>query len=410
MRTKEYFLKMIAAILCEQSIPLCPEDVDSSQLCKLASKNAVQGFLYLAIKNGSVTVPASIEASFKQVYMTNLMRDVTQSDERENIRKRFSDESIDFMFLKGSHLKELYPAPEIRYMVDMDVLVHEKDLKKGQEILLSQGFEQIMNNGKDIVFAHRPFLTIELHQMLFVEEYFMHDYFTDTWKRAEKVSKHEYKMSTNDLYVYVLAHLAEHYLEAGSCFRPMMDLFLMEKKLSDKLDFTYINQQFERIGIAGFGKKIRRLCDCMFAGGIYDDDLKTMENYIVLGAPVKDAEAAAKIASSKKSKIARYIEIAFPDYTSMVARYPTLKKVPFLLPFFWIHRIVKLIFTKDKTASKKRQQLAETDQNSVEIMREIFNLNDLWQDNFHEELVDENKIVFASNKFNLSEHDLNLLG
>jgi len=29
----------------------------------------------------------------------------------------------------------------------------------------------------------------------------------------------------------------------------------------------------------------------------------------------------------------------------------------------------------------------------------IFNLNDLWQDNFHEELVDENKIVFASNKF-----------
>ncbi len=35
---------------------------------------------------------------------------------------------------------------------------------------------------------------------------------------------------------------------------------------------------------------------------------------------------------------------------------------------------------------------------SKEIL-EIFNLNDLWQDNFHEELVDENKIVFASNKF-----------
>ena len=35
---------------------------------------------------------------------------------------------------------------------------------------------------------------------------------------------------------------------------------------------------------------------------------------------------------------------------------------------------------------------------SKEIL-EIFNLNELWQDNFHEELVDENKIVFASNKF-----------
>ena len=33
MRTKEYFLKMIAAILCEQSIPSCPDDVNPSQLC-----------------------------------------------------------------------------------------------------------------------------------------------------------------------------------------------------------------------------------------------------------------------------------------------------------------------------------------------------------------------------------------
>ena len=372
MRTKEYFLKMIAAILCEQSIPLCPEDVDSSQLCKLASKNAVQGFLYLAIKNGSVTVPASIEASFKQVYMTNLMRDVTQSDERENIRKRFSDESIDFMFLKGSHLKELYPAPEIRYMVDMDVLVHEKDLKKGQEILLSQGFEQIMNNGKDIVFAHRPFLTIELHQMLFVEEYFMHDYFTDTWKRAEKVSKHEYKMSTNDLYVYVLAHLAEHYLEAGSCFRPMMDLFLMEKKLSEHLDFNYINKQFEALGIEKFALKIRKLYKCMFEGGEYNDDLITMENYIVLGAPVKNADEAARAAFTKKTKGKRLIETIFPSLKHMKLRYSILEKLPILLPFFWIVRIFEFVLSNDKNSKNKFNKISNIDEKSMETMRDIF--------------------------------------
>ena len=372
MKTKEYFLKMVASIICEQSIPLCSTDISIEQLYKLSSKNSVQGLFYLAIKNGNISVDEKLENNLRNTYFANLMRDAAQDNERDFIRQKFSENNIDFMFLKGSHLKSLYPVPEIRYMVDMDVLIRKEDLEKGCQILLENGFTQYLDNVKDVIFTKKPNITVELHQMLFQENYFMHDYFLEVWDKAEKESEHEYKMSYNDLYVYTLAHLAEHYLEAGSCFRPMMDLFLMEKKLSDKLDFTYINQQFERIGIAGFGKKIRRLCDCMFAGGIYDDDLKTMENYIVLGAPVKDAEAAAKIASSKKSKIARYIEIAFPDYTSMVARYPTLKKVPFLLPFFWIHRIVKLIFTKDKTASKKRQQLAETDQNSVEIMREIF--------------------------------------
>lgn len=372
MKTKEYFLKMVASIICEQSIPLCSTDISIEQLYKLSSKNSVQGLFYLAIKNGNISVDEKLENNLRNTYFANLMRDAAQDNERDFIRQKFSENNIDFMFLKGSHLKSLYPVPEIRYMVDMDVLIRKEDLEKGCQILLENGFTQYLDNVKDVIFTKKPNITVELHQMLFQENYFMHDYFLEVWDKAEKESEHEYKMSYNDLYVYTLAHLAEHYLEAGSCFRPMMDLFLMEKKLSDKLDFTYINQQFERIGIAGFGKKIRRLCDCMFAGGIYDDDLKTMENYIVLGAPVKDAEAAAKIASSKKSKIARYIEIAFPDYTSMVARYPTLKKVPFLLPFFWIHRIVKLIFTKDKTASKKRQQLTETDQNSVEIMREIF--------------------------------------
>ena len=372
MRTKEYFLKMIAAILCEQSIPSCPDDVNPSQLCKLASKNKVQGFLYLAIKNGSVTVPASVEASFKQVYMTNLMRDVTQSEERENIRKHFSEENIDFMFLKGSHLKELYPAPEIRYMVDMDILVHEKDLKKGQDFLLSQGFEQVMNNGKDIIFGKKPFLTIELHQMLFVEDYFMHDYFTDTWKRSERVSEHEYKMSINDLYVYVLAHLAEHYLEAGSCFRPMMDLFLMEKKLSETLDFNYINKQFKEIGIDRFAENVRNLYNCMFSDGEYDDDLETMENYIVLGAPVENADEVARAALTKKSKGKRLIETIFPSLKHMKLRYSILEKLPILLPIFWIVRIFEFVLSNDKNSKNKFNKISNVDKKSTEIMRDIF--------------------------------------
>lgn len=377
MSTKKYFLKMVAAILCEQPIPCCQEDVDIKRLCHLVSKNAVQGFLFYAIKEGCVTVPENIQKAYSNTYISNLVRDTAQADERKFIRERFSQENIDFMFLKGSHLKELYPVPEIRYMVDMDVLVHSKDLEKGSKIMLERGFEQYKDNDKDIIFTKKPCLTIELHQMLFIEGYFMHEYFVDVWEKAEKVSDHEYKMSYNDLYVYTLAHLAEHYMTAGSCFRPVMDLFLMEKKLGRELDFSYINEQFTKIGIEKFAIKIRKLYNCMFADGEYDDDLTLMENYIIFGAPVKNAEEVSLAASTRKTKIQRVFETAFPNYRHMKTRYPILKKLPFLMPIFWVIRIVHYIFTKDSQITKKREQLKHSDQRSTEIMRDIFDRSGL---------------------------------
>ncbi len=372
MKTKEYFLKMVASIICEQPIPSYSKNVDIKQLYRLCSKNAVQGFLYLAVKNGNIAVDESFEKTLRDTYMLNLMRDTMQDDEREFIRKRFSEENIDFIFLKGSHLKALYPVPEIRYMVDMDVLIHEKDMEIGSKILLDSGFTQYLDNVKDVIFTKKPGITVELHKMLFIDDYFMHEHFLDVWEKAEQTSKHEYKMSNNDLYVYTLAHLAEHYLDGGSCFRPTMDLFLMERKLGDKLDFAYINKQFKTIGIDKFAEKIRQLYNCMFADGEYNDDLTTMENYIVLGAPVKDVATVAKVASSKQSKTSRIIGTLFPKYTHMVARYPLLKKLPFLLPFFWLKRIFRLLFTKNEGMIKKRKNLINTDSDSVDIMRDIF--------------------------------------
>ncbi len=372
METKKYFIKMVASVICEQPVPAYHEGINLSQIFKLCSQNAVLSILFLAAKKGNLPLTEEVEKSLKSTYMINLVRDVSQAEERDYIREKFNEQNIDYMFLKGSHLKELYPAPEIRYMVDMDVLVQGKDLEKGRKILLERGFTLHADNGKDLIFTKKPCLTVELHQMLFVEDYFMHDYFENVWQKAESVGNHEYKMSHNDLYVYTLAHLAEHYLDAGSCFRPTMDLFLMEKKLGDKLDFTYINEQFKKIGIEKFAEKIRKLYNCMFADGEYDDDLITMENYIILGPPVKNAEEAAKAAATKKTKSQRMLETAFPDLSHMRIRYPILKKFPFLLPILWVVRIIRYIFTKDEGITRKREQLKNSDRESAEIMREIF--------------------------------------
>lgn len=371
MATKKYFLEMVGAVICDRPIPVCSDNIDLNKLYKLSVKNAVQGILHIATTKGAVKLPNDLTEKLKKSYMATLMREASQVEEIEFIRKSFSENHIEFMLLKGSHLKALYPIPEIRFMVDMDVLVHENDMNKGKDIILSRGFKQEMNNGKDIVLIKEPMLTIELHKMLFIEGYFMHQYFSSVWDRVEKVSEFEYKMPINDLYVYTLAHLAEHYLEAGSCFRPMMDLFLMHKHYENELDFEYIYKQFKEIGIEDFAKNIVNLYHCMFDGADYDDTLTMMENFIVFGAPVKNANETSKIAVENKSKTQKIIEKLFPSYKVMILQYEILKKIPILLPFFWVVRIIKKLF-KFNDSSKRYEKFKNVQQKDVDIMKEIF--------------------------------------
>lgn len=371
MLIKKYFLEMVSASIKGLPIPSCPENINGELIYKLSVRNAVQGILYLAVKSGAVTLSAETEAKLQKSYMAILAREVTQQEEIEYIRSAFNEKNIEFMFLKGTHLKSLYPTPQMRFMVDMDILVKEENMNKGGELILARGFTQEMNNGKDIVLVKKPFLTIELHKMLFVEDYFMHDYFKGVWDRVELVNGCEYKMPINNLYVYTLAHLAEHYLEAGSCFRPLMDLYLMEKAYS-KLDFDYINKQFEIIGIEKFAKKIRQLYKCAFDGAEYNDDLVLMENYIVFGAPVNNASEVSKVARTNKSKSKRFIESAFPNLKHMKLKYPILEKTPFLLPFFWVVRFFEFVFLKKGSIEHKQSAISNVDRKSADIMKEIF--------------------------------------
>lgn len=369
--TKKYFLDMVSTSIKGLPVPVCPESIDSELIYKLSVRNAVQGILYLAMQSGAIALSTETESKLQKSYMAILAREATQQEEIGYIRNAFNKENIDFMFLKGTHLKALYPTLEMRFMVDMDILVKEQNMNKGGELILSHGFTQEMNNGKDIVLVKKPFLTIELHKMLFVEDYFMHDYFTSVWDRVELVNGCEYKMPLNDLYVYTLAHLTEHYLEAGSCFRPLMDLYLMEKAYS-KLDFDYINKQFEIIGIEKFAKKIRQLYKCAFDGDEYNDDLVLMENYIVFGAPVNNASEVSKVARTNKSKSKRFIESAFPNLKHMKLKYPILENAPFLLPFFWVVRFFEFVFLKKGSIEHKQSAISNVDRKSADIMKEIF--------------------------------------
>ena len=138
MLIKKYFLEMVSASIQGLPIPSCPENINGELIYKLSVRNAVQGILYLAVKSGAVTLSAETEAKLQKSYMAILAREASQQEEIDYIRESFEKENIDFMFLKGTHLKSLYPIPEIRFMVDMDILVKEENMNQGGELILAR--------------------------------------------------------------------------------------------------------------------------------------------------------------------------------------------------------------------------------------------------------------------------------
>lgn len=368
---KEFLIQVIASVLKGDSLPDAPNDLSYKALTKLAYKNSVQSLLYFAFQDEK-NFPTDLLEKLKNSYLTSVLRLETQNNELKLIRKDFNTAGIDFMPLKGSFIKELYPLPELRFMSDIDILVRAEKVNDALAIIKSHGFSLNFDNGKDVVMSKKPFLTIELHNSLFQDDYFMHDYFKSVWERAVNANTHEYKMSINDLYVYVLAHLAEHYTSAGSLFRPCLDLFVLKNKYSNEIDFNYINTQFEIIGIANFANNINHLICCWFEDGEYTDDIMLMETYILLGPPVERAAEVSKSVLQESNVSNSLIKTIFPGYRHMSTKYHILKKFPYLLPIFWLIRAFEFTFKDFSKSKTKLENIISVDDEDKDKMKEIF--------------------------------------
>lgn len=363
---REYLCSVVRSALLSEPLSDIPEGTDKVFLVKLAYRNSVQVILYLAFKDKPGALPQEYMSKLERSYKAAILRESSQQNELNFIRKAFAENNIDFMCLKGAHLKALYPVPEMRFMVDMDILVKKEDVLRAEKLLTERGFSREMNNGKDIVLINPPFLTVELHNMLFIESDIRHDYFTDVWKRAVKCGEHEYKMTGNDLYIYVMAHLAEHYKDGGACFRPTMDIFMLNRLKSEELDFTYIGGEFEKIGLARFAENIKKVGDIWFGDAKDDKALFVMQQYIVLGPPIQNAGAVAE--NMESTRFSAFMRMAFPPLKVMVKNYPVLKRLPFLLPFYWLVRLVK----KGGRAKNKSKELGALTDKNKKLMNDIF--------------------------------------
>ena len=176
-------------------------------------------------------------------------------------------------------------------------------------------------------------------------------------------------MTDEDFYIYVMTHFYKHYaVNSGAGLRYFADFYYLNKGLvkTEKFNNKYVNKTFEKIGISEFIKKTTQMTEQLFSG---DENLFSDEMFAyILESGMYGTNTHAVANKMKRDGKAKYwITRLFPSKEYMAKNYPSVKKLPILLPFLWVIRLVSAVcskerrdkFTEERSISKNVENKAQ---------------------------------------------------
>ncbi|MBQ3355871.1 MAG: nucleotidyltransferase family protein [Oscillospiraceae bacterium] len=353
-RTSEYLLELLRSVLHNRLAAPKPEDVSWDDLFEYAKSQSLSTMAYRAIQASGFDIGSELSKEWSTLYSRNLVTNFNQEHECERLCERFSAAGIRNMPLKGSVIRKIYPAPELREMCDLDILVKPEDIERAHEIMLAEGYtylaDQTTSHNRD--YHKLPYLNVEIHNYLLPRENKLFFYYADFWDKATYEAEGlTCRMNWNDGYIYMLAHAYKHFFKFGTGIRSVLDVYFMRNRLNDTLQREYIVGELKKLGLLAFAESFERLADCWFAEEATQISQELLQyHYRVLESGTYGDSSmkstALKIIQDGKSlrtaKLLIALSEVFPPYKNMKEGYPCLKYVPFLLPLLWVVRWVKI--------------------------------------------------------------------
>jgi hypothetical protein len=362
--------------------PLTEEDF------QLLRYNQLSGSIYPVLKDQT----PEILDMFKKEHFLYIKRDTTQMSLIQELRDILNRNEIDFVFLKGSYLKTIYPSSHMRIMGDIDVLVKPKDMNKVHEILKENHYHNYLNSSNHDCFSKLK-ITIEIHPKLdsdFDDEY--KPLFLEPWTYTQHVGNHEYELSIEYNFVYHIYHMIKHLYHSGVGYRTMLDLYVflnvnlerfnlnkyhsLYKAFPKKefIDFTIhtIDILFSNIELKHLvqsetmiTKNVDPFITYLFESGTHGIN----ESHNMFIGSMANQRKKHELTFITKTKF--LLSKVFLNLSTMKGMYKYLNRFPFLLPFAWIQRMFRLMFRKD---SRDKLKYLSVDKTQLDAVNELFDV------------------------------------
>lgn len=356
MEKKQQEIKLIFRLLKEAldgtAEEIIPEGMDWQWIYEFCCFQKIENLIaYRIEKAEDGIVPDLILVKFREAKGLGLMREATQDVSLQEICRNFAENQISMIPLKGSCLKRFYPYPDNRFLTDLDILCSEKQKKQIYELMEKMGYSLYHDGEIHDVFIRKPFMTVEIHWKCSVSNEFLENYFAEIWKyvRLCEEKPYVYEMTWEDFYVYMIAHMEKHLKSSGIGIRMILDLYVFWQKLMPECDRKKIEELLERSGLLKFEQIMYEFINQCFEKETDLEERALFWHVIENGAQGTIGHIAGNRVLNKgksnsdlsKRTLKAMFFTVIPDLSYMKRACPYLKKYPFLLPFAWIHRIVK---------------------------------------------------------------------
>ncbi len=283
-------------------------------------------------------------------YMTFLSQNVNQDYEGKRILSAFNQAGMDCIALKGWELRKLYPKPQMRQMVDLDILIRPYHYSAVKEAMERLGYQ---DEGES-TWKHDNFvkdsISVEAHKRLSDDSGIIQIWENEMWKRAYLTEKkHVWKMSSEDSAVFHFIHLHKDFQNGSLGLRRIADTWLLIKQ--NNLNLDTLREILESFGMKRFYDRMTHLCtSVMGETEINEDDEIMLKHAFCYGIYGSDSSyKAGRIVSMSSfgsiwtGKIKSCLAAVFLPFGRMKSQFPVLKKWPALLPICWVKRIVSFL-------------------------------------------------------------------
>lgn len=334
-------------------------DIDFEKAVKVANEHNITPILYYGAVNSNIPQDWDSMQLLQKRTLRCAMVSMRQMLEIERITKEFEKESVEYMLLKGTILKAIYPKPEMRTMGDADILIKQDQYSKIQTIMERLQYTFKYESNHELVWV-KPTLFLELHKRIMTTyNKVFYEYFDSGWKLAHRVSGScAYEMSVEDFYIFTFVHFTKHYRISGIGIKHVIDLWVYSNT-HPEMNWEYVENELNKMHLLEFHANIKQTIAVWFENAAENDITELITNVVfnsgqygtaemtIINRALRDGENSAL-----KAKVNSLLGNIFPAYEFMSSKYPILKKVPILLPVMWIFRVITTVIFRNNLVRK----------------------------------------------------------
>ncbi len=340
-------------------------------LFRMAKENGLSGTIYHTLCHSEDTTELCEKLRREHyVYVATAAR---QDEAMQDLRKLFDEAGIDHVFMKGSRLRNLYPAPHMRSMGDIDVLVRERNMDDVHQLLETHGYVNPVNSEAHDLFTHTNQVTIEVHPRISRNiDGGDHTLFDTAWDHAVPSRQHEHQLEIGYELVYLIYHMAKHFRSGGVGLRTFLDIGLYVEHYAQDIRWDTVRTYLDEIGYRRFAVTVLAMAQRYFGLPTKlpepiewtEGTFELMTRYVALsgvhGTGERFNRALGRISSTagEHPRWTHLRRMIFPSRQALRHRYRFLDRTVLLYPVAWTMRLIRVLFTNRRKSIQMMRQTA----------------------------------------------------